>query len=375
MISKKFTFLNVGNQATFLGNIKNSIDAANIGAEYGWTIDDYVSGDDGLIMAHSHGAYGNQNLFYSIKLRNPNSGTSHIHLCGQTGYDSGLGYAAQPGRFTVETRGLVGSWNGVADNGSLGNYLKTPTTKQIIFVNKQNIHVFWEGEISTYGQAIVYPVWWRFTIGAMDSFFPETETILNYVDETIWSSRGWASCNFMGGWGYYPWPYSTSSWGSTNYPITGLLFKQPFDSVPVNKDFHTTDSWQGNLRSTPRWYSTVHFLDSYNYGYYQSNPPTYHYGSWDYTSWRLGTNYTRGLNYNTSFVKHFMHKPVVILYEWLDASNIFHYPIAYLPYQALRMGNLLKGDDTVSYGTRNFAVFPTFKNGNDFGMAIEFIEG
>jgi hypothetical protein len=373
MISKKFTFLNVGNQATFLGNIKNSIDAANIGNDYGWIIDSYVSGDDGLIMAHSFGQYGNQNLFYSIKLRNPNSGTSHIHLCGQTGYDSGLGYDAQPGRFTVETRGIPSSWNGAADNSQRANFLKTPTTKQVIFVNKQNIHVFWEGEISLMGVGTVYPVWWRFTIGAMDSFFPETETILNYVDETIWSTRGWASCNFTGGWGYYPEPYG-GSFPTTSWPQTGLLFKQPFDSVPVNKDFH---SFQGTntLRDTPRWYSTVHHLDALNYRYYSSNPPAWYYGSWDYTSWRLGANYTRGLNYNTSFVKHFMHKPVVILYEWLDASNIFHYPIAYLPYQALRMGNLLKGDDTVSYGTRNFAVFPTFRNGNDFGMAIEFIEG
>ena len=374
MIYKKFTFLNVGNQATFLGNIKNSIDAANIGSEYGWIIDRYDSGDDGLIMAHSFGAYGNQNLFYSLKLRNPSSGTSHLHICGQTGYDAGLGYDAQPGRFTVETRGLPNSWNGVSNHNQMANYIKTPTTKQIIFVNKQNIHVFWEGEISTMGQAIVYPVWWRFSIGALDSFFPETETILNYVDETIWSNYGWASCNFMGGWGFYPQEYGTTNFPTTSWPQTGLLFKQPFDPVAVNKDFFSVQG-SNTLRSSPRWYSTVHYRDQYNYRYYTSTPPTWHYGAWDYTSWRLGANYTRGLNYNVSFVKHFMHKPVVILYEQLDIENIFHYPIAYLPYQALYMGPLLKGNDTVSFGTRNFSVFPTFRNGNAFGMALEFIEG
>lgn len=370
MISKKFTFLNVGNQATFLGNIKESIDAANIGTDYGWVVDSYTSGDDGLIMAHSFGAHGNQNLFYSIKLRNPNSGTSHIHICGQTGYDAGQGYDAQPGRFTIE-RSLVGSWNGVSDCSVMSNFLKTPTTKQVIFVNKQNIHVFWEGEISLYGVGTVYPVWWHFTIGAMDSFFPETENILNYMDETIWSNRGWAACNFMGGWGFYPYYYSGES-PTTVRPTTGLLYKQPFDSVPVNKDFHNNPDVY-TLRSSPRWYSTIHYRDQYNY--YRYSAPTYYYTSWDYTSWRLGANYTRGTTYNESFVKHYMHKPVVILYENLDAENIFHYPIAYLPYQAIYMGGLLKGDDTVSFGTRNFGVYPTFRNGNAYGMAIEFIEG
>lgn len=378
MISKKFTFLNVGNQATFLGNIKNSIDAANIGTDYGWVIDRYDSGDDGLIMAHSFGAHGNQNLFYSMKLRNPNSGTSHLHICGQTGYDVGLSYDAQPGRFTVETMGLPDTWNGVVDFTKAASFVKTPTVKQVIFVNKQNIHVFWEGEISTAVQAIVYPVWWRFTIGAMDSFFPEIETVLNYVDSTVWCPRGWSSCNFMGGWGYYMQPYSGSSFYVHPQPTTGLLFKQPFDSVPVNKDFFTNSSVFTSttpLRSSPRWYSTVHFRDSYNMHSNSFNPTMWHYTQWDYTSWRLGANYTRGLNYNTSFVKHFMHKPVVILFESLDEENIFHYPIAYLPYQAIYMEGLLKGDDTVSFGTRNFGVYPTFRNGNAFGMAIEFIEG
>ena len=47
MISKKFTFVNVANQATFLGNIKTVVDSGYCGSEYGWTIDSYTSGDDG----------------------------------------------------------------------------------------------------------------------------------------------------------------------------------------------------------------------------------------------------------------------------------------------------------------------------------------
>lgn len=374
MISKKYTFLNVGNQATFLGNIKESVDTSNAGLGYGWTIDNYSSGDDGLLMLHSYGAHGNQNLFYSIKLRNPSSGTSHIHICGQTGLD-GSSYDAQPGRFTVETRGLPSGWNGISTMSHLGNYLKTPTTKQVIFVNKQNIHVFWEGEISIYGRGTVYPVWWHFTIGAMDSFFPETETVLNYVDETVWSNYGWISCNFMGGWGYNPIYRSVDINQGPAFPkpITGLLYKQPFDSVPVNKDFFTVDT-SLSLRSNPRWYSTIHYRDAFNYIRTDSQG-NHDYGAWDYTTWRLGATYTRGLTYNTSFVKHFMNKPVVLLYESLDAENIFQYPIGYLPYQAIYMGPLLKGDDTVSFGTRDFAVYPTLRNGNAYGYAIEYIEG
>jgi hypothetical protein len=307
-----------------------------------------------------------------MKLRNPNSGTSHMHICGQTGYDAGLSYDAQPGRFTIESMGLAPSWNGTSGNSYISNYVKTPTTKQVIFVNKQNIHVFWEGEVSLLN-GTVYPIWWRFTIGAMDSFFPETETILNYVDETVWSDRGWISKNFIGGWGYHPVVYSTSTYNTQPRPTCGLLYKQPFDAVPVNKDMFNTGSY-GGLISSPRWYSTIHYRDSYNYRNYNSGTGIYEYNSWDYTSWRIGANYTRGLNYNTSFVKHYMCKPIVILYEYLNAENIFHYPIAYLPYQAIYMGPLLKGDDTVSFGTRNFAVFPS-RNGTAYGMALEYIEG
>ena len=115
MISKKYTFLNVGNQASFLGNIRTVVDKAYCGNDYGWDIDRYVSGNDGELLLHSNGVYGNQNLYYSIKLRVPDSGTSHIHLCGQTGYDGGANYDTQPGKFTVNTAGLASQWNGSSD--------------------------------------------------------------------------------------------------------------------------------------------------------------------------------------------------------------------------------------------------------------------
>lgn len=368
MISKKYTFLNVGNQASFLGNIRTVVDVANAGVDYGWTIDRYNSGDDGEILLHSNGVYGNQNLFYSIKLRNPDSGCSHIHICGQTGYDSGAGYDVQPGRFTEESNTIAPAWNGISSTGNQGCYLKAPVTKQVIFVNKQFIYVFWKHDITRYYWADTYPTWQSFFIGALDSFFPETELYLNWMNQTLWSDRGWYSSPFIGAYGFYP--YLGYGWYSDPRPSHGLLFKQPFDTSAVNKDKFLSGT-RGTLVSSPRLYSTIYYSDRGHYFWSGSH----NWGAWDINSWRIGFGYRAGTRYNVSVVKHFLHRPVMMLYESLSAEDTYHYPIGYLPYSAVRMGNLLKGDDTISYGTRNFSVYPTLREGNDFGVALEYIVG
>lgn len=369
MISKKYTFVNVGNQASFLGNIRTVVDAANAGAEYGWTIDRYNSGDDGELLLHSTGVHGNQNLYYSIKLRNPSSGCSHIHMCGQTGYDVGSNYDAQPGRYTEESNGLVGSWNGISSNSYQGCFLRSPVAKQVIFVNKQFIAVFWTTDITRYYWVDTFPTWQRIFIGAIDSFFPETEQYLNWMDQTIWSDRGWYSNPFLGSYAYYP--HIPWGWQTVPRPSHGFLYKQPFDSVAVNKNKFMS-GLSASLISSPRLYSTIYYRDCANLSIYGS---AHYWSGWDYNGWRLGFSYQGGTRYNVSVLKHYMHRPVMILYESLSAEEVYQYPIGYLPYNAIRMNNILKGDDTVSYGTKNFTVFPALRDGNDFGMAFEYIQG
>ena len=372
MISKKFTFLNVGNQATFLGNIKQCMESA--GAEYAWTIDRYTPGDDGELLAHSTGAFGNQNLYYSIKLRHPNNNVSHIHLTGQTGYDSGADYNKQPGKFTLNlhTSGLdvlAPSWDGAGNNYS-GNYLRAPVEKQVIFVNKQFIMVFWKQEVSLLSPpGTTYPLWCRFLIGAMDGLFPETETLLNWVDEVTWGRYGWTSSMFVGGHKHLP-VWNGSNWPNRPYCTTGLLWKQPYDETPVNKEIYWGwESWSNPMR----WMSTINHYDNTHHHAYSGG--THMFAGRDVGAWRMGGSYTDGTRYNVSVVKHFLHRPVVMLYEWKDAENIFFHPIAYLPYQAVRMGNVLKGDDTIAYGTRKFSVYPDCRDGVAFGCAIEYIQG
>ena len=368
MISKKYTFLNVGNQASFLGNIRTVVDAANAGSDYGWTIDRYNSGDDGELLIHSNGIHGNQNLYYSVKLRNPSAGCAHIHLCGQTGYNSGNSYDTQPGRFTEDSNGLPNSWDGIVGNQQQACFLRAPVTKQVIFVNKQFIAVFWTTDITRVGWVDTYPTWQRFFIGAIDSFFPETELYLNWMDQTVWSDYGWHSSPFLGSFAYYPHlPYG---WHTSPKPSHGFLFKQPFDPSPVNKDKFMTGV-QASLISSPRLYSTIYYRDSGNWYSHYGNQ----WGSWDYFGWRIGFSYQDSTRFNVSVLKHYMHRPVMILYEQISAEEIYQYPVGYLPYNAVRMGNILKGDDTISYGTKNFSVYPTLREGNDFGMALEYIQG
>lgn len=369
MISKKYTFLNVGNQASFLGNIRTVVDSAYCGAEYGWTIDRYNSGDSGELLLHSNGNYGNQNLFYSIKLRNPNNGVSHIHICGQTGYDGGQNYDSQPGKFTLNVAGLASSWDGSANNHP-ANFVKCPVDKQIIFVNKQFIMVFWRQDNSLMTPpGTTYPLWCRMFIGAMDSFTPTTEISLNWVDEVCWGRYGWTSSMFVGGHKHIP--IYNGGWPTQPKPTTGLLWKQPYDVSPVNKELYwSSESWNNPMR----WISTINHYDNYCYQY-TSAGQYYNYNSRDVGSWRMGGSYTDSTRYNVSVIKHFLHRPVVFLYEYLSADNVFFHPIAYLPYSAVRMGNNLKGDDIISYGTRNFSVYPDCRDGVTFGCALEFIEG
>jgi hypothetical protein len=368
MISKKYTFLNVGNQASFLGNIKNAVDITNAGVDYGWTVDRYVSGDDGELLVHSNGAYGNQNLYYSIKLRVPDSGVSNIHLCGQTGYNSGSNYDAQPGKFTMNATGLGSQWNG-SDNNYPSNYVKSPVSKQVVFVNKQFIMVFWRQDVTLLSPpGNTYPLWCRLFIGAMDSFFPTTETLLNWVDEVTWGRYGWTSSMFCGGQKHLP--YYNGGWPTVPKPTTGLLWKQPYDASPVNKElFWPSESWTNPMR----WFSTINHYDNYCYYTYSGG---YIFYTRNVSSWRNGGGfYTDSTRFNVSVVKHFLHRPVVWFYEYLNAQNVFLHPLCYLPYKAVRMTNLLKGDDVISYGTRNFSVYPDCRDGVDFGCAIEFIEG
>lgn len=369
MISKKYTFLNVGNQASFLGNIRTVVDAANAGVDYGWIIDRYDSGDSGELLLHSGGVYGNQNLFYSIKLRNPTNGCSHIHLCGQTGYDSGQGYDAQPGKFTVNVAGLPGAWDGSSD-AHPANFIRSPVTKQVIFVNKQFIMVFWREDVTILTPpGTTYPMWKRFFIGAMDSFFPETELYLNWVDEVCAARRGWTSSMFVGGHKHIPtW---NNGWYTLPKPTTGLLWKQPYDATPVNKELYwASESWSNPMR----WFSTINAYDSYVYHSTYSGP-YYNYASRDVGSWRMASGYTDSTKYNISVVKYFLHRPICMLYEYLSADNVFLHPFAYLPYLAVRMDNNLKGDDVISYGTRNFSVYPDCRDGKEYGCALEFIQG
>lgn len=369
MVCKKFSFSNVGNRSTFLGNIKESIDrSGNGGTSHGWYIDEYSIGDE--LYFHSLGEFGNQNLYYSVKCRVPSGDCCHLHVCGQTGYNSSLNYDNQPGRFTTETNGLPGAWDGLVDS-HIANFLRTPTVEMHVFVCKQFVIVFWKDEVTLLSPpGTVYPVWRRMFFGAMDSLFPETEQYLNWQDQTLAARRGWKSSPFMGAQRftcYYQNGYPTEA-----YPSTGLLYKCPYDAVAVNKEIFNKYASTKDYVPT-RWASTINYADGHTYYIYSSGQ--YYYTGQDYTQYRLGGDYYDSTRFNPAIVKHILHRPIVFLYEYKDAENIFCYPIAYLPYQAVRMEGMLKGNDVISFGTRNFSVYPTMRDGNAFGMAIEFIAG
>jgi len=369
-ISKKFTFTDVGNQATFLSNIYNVVQESSSGAAFCWAVDRYEAGADGELLIHSKGLYGKQNLYYSIKLRNPNSGTSHIHLCGQTDYNVGARYDEQPGKFTQNSAGLPNSWDGANVSQRPANYLRTPVSKQVIFVNKQFIAVFWEDDCYLVPREDrVYAIWRRFIIGAMDGLIPEEETLLNYVNEVCAAPRGWSSSPFIGAFGHQM-PSSSGYNNVRSYPTTGLLWKQPYDNEAVNKDIDQSYVLNASHSGTTRWWSTINYASG---RFWDEN--TYNFGNSNWNSYRVGGFYTDGTRYNISVVKHFLHRPIVHLYEKLSDTNIFLHPIGYLPYCAVRMSNYLKGDDTISFGTKNFAVYPTIRNGDSFGTALEYIEG
>ena len=366
-VYKKTSFTSVGNLATFLGNIKTAIDKDVIGTTYGWTIDRYTAGNSGEILAHANGMYGNQNLFYSIKLRNPTNECAHIHLCGQQGYNSVNTYDNQPGKFTDNSRGLPGAWDGTTatDMLQIANFVRAPITKMVVFCNKQAILVFWKEDM-VLKCPYTYPVWKRFIIGAMDSLFPTTELYLNFVDETIATDLGFGSSPFMGSYKYHPY-----NWTCDQRPTTGLLYKQPFDVAAENKDIFnnyatywgsTITSYEQNYYYSHSWNGTCYY--SYTGGSYP----------WDY---RLIGVYNTSTRYNQSVVKHNLHRPIVYLYENVDSSHKYLNPIGYLPYYAVQFSIVLSADDTISYGTRNFSVFPVLKDSHFatafHGIAIEFV--
>lgn len=365
LVSKKFTFENVANQATFLGNIRTVIDETVCGPEFAWIIDRFTPGNDGELLIHSNGLYDNQNLYFSIRLLAHNENTSNIHLCGQTDYSTSASYDNQPGRFTITPQGMP--------IDKQRNMIVAPTTKQIIFVNKQLINVFWQEDL--YYNGVIYPIWRRFTLGAMIGLIEEEETLLNFVNEMCASGNGWSGSPFMGNIAHSL-PATTGSGSGVGRLDTprfsgGLLWKQPYDNAPLNKD-----TGFNGAAGNPRWFSTLHAAEDIRYSYYylgQSFNATASFWNSD----RLVANYNNCTRFNVSAVKHFLHRPIVFLYEEFDSVNIFVHPIGYLPYYGIRMSTMLKGDDTISYGSDNYAVFPILRDNiaDGFGMAIKYIEG
>ena len=374
-LSKKFIFTNVPNLATFLGNIRTVVDAATCGEDYAWDIDRFTPGDEGELLIHSTGLFDNQNLYYSIKLRNPLSSTAHIHLCGQTGYSAGSSYDTQPGKFTTNIAGLPSAWNGET-GGAAANYVTAPVGTQVIFVNKQFIAVFWDDDRWFHVYNRIQPLWRRFIIGAMSGLIPEEETLLNFVDEVCVSAYDFSSSPFMGSFKhkrYANWTSGTNSGSfSTLQPTAGLLWKQPYDAVPVNKDNDISSNPRATVKdANPRWQSTIHYSEFMQRNHNRNTASNG--GYWN--THRIAGSYADCVRYNVSMVRHFLHQPIVFLYEELDSVNVFLHPIAYLPYYAVRLQNMLVANDTITYGTDTYSVFPVLKNESTFGIALKFIEG
>ena len=159
-----------------------------------------------------------------------------------------------------------------------------------------------------------------------------------------------------------------SNWKTSPKPCTGFLYKQPYDSVAENKD-------RFNDYSVEYWHSSLVWATNYMYYAHSWNGTSYYNftGSSHWYDYRLLSCYNDTTRNNASMVKHILHKPIVYLKEVVDASHIYINPVAYLPYYAVRMENNLKGDDTVSFGVRNFACYPCLRDGDAFGLAMEFV--
>jgi len=346
-----YTFSNIQSPSQFFDNL---VSVANLN---GWTIDKYVSGDEGELYLHSLGN-GNQKLYYSFQWVYAGnnsyvvngSNLYDIRLYSNLGFDSSLTVNNQPGVWSS-----ISSYNTPVKMQPI----QFPVNKQYIFVNSSCLMVFSDYTLfanlfttitsTTFSsQRIINHI----VIGSIDSYLGNSETFGNLH---IISGQTFNVNNNV----YYTSGLGGNPMSSPYYTLATDSFKFVFSIYYLNETkFSGYYTKLLGLSSTCYAYVLGSYKSAFKGGDYY--PPNTYYGF----------NYDKALTFNSYTNKAVLLKPIISIKHTIAGYNYF-FPIGELPYYLSVHNPYFIAGQEIYYGTRKFIAMPLLYYDCNYGVMIE----
>jgi hypothetical protein len=373
-------FSGVSTPEEYLGNIRIVAEAN------GWTVDKDVIASSGELYLHSNGN-GNQNLYFSFKIRSAIDDTSKKYLAWHcnTGFDSSKAWDDQPGRFSVIPKsGFLtdgACWHyvygGSGYNGAdFAHWIPNPCVKQFVFVSSQTIFVV-QRVVHAMLNGETFAGYSSFVVGAMDSTKGDSETELNFTLASPWGHGGALGTMFN------PWMILPDTSASRRYHRVTI---QPFGllysgSGAINLPQESGDGYSGSPEKM--FYTSIGRLSCKSAGrsfYWNTSPSPDRwersgigsgYDTYIVRDPQYAVDYSRLLIQNPGMAKTVLHQPIITVEDMSGETHYIYPTRACLPYYACAMHPYHAPESTVSLGDRTFMCFPSCNDNDDFGYAIE----
>lgn len=334
-IFKYYKFQNVETATQCFENLKT------VAETEGWTIDKYISGEDGELYLHSLGN-GNQSLYYSMTwfpFTNDYGDTAHaLRVYGNTGFDDTLAVNNQPGNYNSEN--VTSTRHG---NPNDAMFITFPINCQYVFVNNSQILMFIDHFFNSFHMSDTFVLDGRyiesFYIGSIDLYKSDDSygNILVYSGFTKYSDTE------------YDWHLLGAS---TYYSNVCGAYDLYYDGVKSHKN--------GLLG--------ISINICYIYCYTKSYMEGINFTRELHTV--RGFNYVNSINFNDFTNKAILIKPIVYIKHSVEGYDYF-FPIGELPFYASVHSPYFYVGQEVSYGTRNFVAMTYGKYNNNYGVIIE----
>ena len=368
---KVFSYTNVGTEKDVLANLAA---AARAG---GWSVDRDAVAEAGELYLHSVGN-GGQRLYFSLRLEQSYDAADRYLLSvhGNTGFDAGAAWDAQPGRFTEKI--LVGRtvsggtekplWcaePGARCHCTSGWWIVPPVAEQIVLVCPTFILVSIRVAFTFLdGKDTFYSGWVPLMFGAADG--GEGETELNTIQCSTWGVNS-AQGEMFSALYRIPKNSSPAALYTRDYRNVGLLYGGAnADRLPTASTYGYTGAAPSVvLASVMTW----PHVGGDVYSYLLTGTVTA--GGESFGSCYKGNVckavpcYNFAVCQNPGTLRHMLVKPILYV---ADARTV---RIAgELPYYAVAMRGL-KPKDRIAIGGRTFMVLPDIADDDAVGLAVE----
>ena len=360
-----YTHAGCASAAAFLANVNDDLVAE------GWTIDKYVSGENGELYFHNAaGLYFSMAAKSSIRtVEEP--GWRHICICGNTGFNTALGWYEQPGCFTptmtIPDVGYGPSEGHFAYDqsyyGKLVGWWFSPAVDQYVVCGPDDIFIYSVGSgYSSLGGELagVDELCLNMYLGAVEMFspsFPDSSSGQYLVSDVL---CGYCNINsrlseiLTGGlFGRYGFNYLNNL--TKSYESLGFVENSGF-------------LWRG----ADHWYDlrlSHHWLPWWSFSAANTSSPSVYYPLLRTPLEDRCLFFEKQLGWNATVDRASLW-PVITSLKEMDGVEACNYPMGKMPYFAVELPHPVQPGEALSVGSKEFVCFPHLFTDSTFGAAI-----